>query len=80
MPVTFIGPACLYLLYLHCSLKALNLGQEEEKEFIATLSKRGLVSSTATVDDPEYKKELEEFSARLSNKAGIKDFCLAYIF
>ncbi|MCL4391465.1 MAG: 30S ribosomal protein S4 [Candidatus Parvarchaeota archaeon] len=32
-------------------LKALNLGQKEEKEFIATLSKRGLVSSTATVDD-----------------------------
>lgn len=32
-------------------LKALNLGQEEEKEFIATLSKRGLVSGSATVDD-----------------------------
>ncbi len=32
-------------------LKALNLGQEEEKEFIATLSKRGLVKSDATVDD-----------------------------
>lgn len=32
-------------------LKALNLGQEEEKEFIATLDKRGLVGGTATVDD-----------------------------
>ncbi len=32
-------------------LKALNLGKEEEKEFIATLSKRGLVAADATVDD-----------------------------
>ncbi len=32
-------------------LKALNLGQEEEKDFINTLSARGLVTSTATVDD-----------------------------
>ncbi len=32
-------------------LKALNLGQEEEKEFIVTLYKRGLVKEGATVDD-----------------------------
>ncbi|EFD92695.1 MAG: ribosomal protein S4 [Candidatus Parvarchaeum acidophilus ARMAN-5] len=32
-------------------LKALNLGQEEEKEFIATLKKRGLVGNDATIDD-----------------------------
>jgi ferrochelatase len=44
-------------------------------EFYTMFTSHGLPSS---VDDPEYKKELEEFSARLSNKAGIKDFCLAY--
>ena len=32
-------------------LKALNLGQEEEKEFIDNLNKRGLVKEGATVDD-----------------------------
>jgi small subunit ribosomal protein S4 len=44
-------------------LKALNLGQEEEKEFIATLSKRGLVSSNATVDDV-LELNLENFMDR----------------
>ena len=44
-------------------LKALNLGQEEEKEFIATLSNRGLVSSTATVDDV-LELNLENFMDR----------------
>jgi ferrochelatase len=32
----------------------------------------------ASVEDGEYKKELGEFSAKLANKAGIKEFCLAY--
>ena len=36
---------------------------EEEKEFIATLSKRGLVSSNATVDDV-LELNLENFMDR----------------
>ena len=32
----------------------------------------------ASVEDREYKKELWEFSAKLADKAGVKEFCLAY--
>ncbi len=44
-------------------------------EFYTIFTSHGLPSST---EDTEYKKELEEFSAKLADKAGIKDFCLAY--
>lgn len=32
----------------------------------------------ASAEDGEYKKELWEFSAKLADKAGVKEFCLAY--
>jgi hypothetical protein len=32
----------------------------------------------SNVDDKEYRKELEEFSAKLAYESGIKNFCLSY--
>ena len=43
--------------------------------FYTIFTSHGLPSST---EDTEYKKELEEFSAKLADRSGIKDFCLAY--
>ncbi|MCL4376692.1 ferrochelatase, partial [Candidatus Parvarchaeota archaeon] len=44
-------------------------------EFYTIFTSHGLPSS---VDDKEYRKELEEFSAKLAYETGIKNFCLAY--
>lgn len=45
------------------------------REFYTIFTSHGLPSS---VDDKEYRKELEEFSAKLADETGIKNFCLAY--
>ena len=44
-------------------------------EFYTIFTSHGLPSN---VDDKEYRKELEEFSTKLADETGIKDFCLAY--
>lgn len=44
-------------------------------EFYTVFTSHGLPSN---VEDKEYKKELIDFSAKLAEKAGIKDFCFAY--
>ena len=44
-------------------------------EFYTIFTSHGLPSS---VDDKEYRKELEEFLAKLADETGIKNFCLAY--
>lgn len=45
------------------------------KGFYTVFTSHGLPSS---VEDAEYKKELAEFSSKLAEKIGIKEFCLAY--
>ena len=44
-------------------------------EFYTIFTSHGLPSN---VDDKEYRKELEEFSAKLAYESGIKNFCLSY--
>ncbi len=44
-------------------------------EFYTIFTSHGLPSN---VDDKEYRKELEEFSTKLADETGIKNFCLAY--
>ncbi len=44
-------------------------------DFYTIFTSHGLPLS---VDDKEYKRELEEFSAKLAKKSEINDFCLAY--
>ena len=44
-------------------------------EFYTIFTSHGLPSN---VGDKEYRKELEEFSAKLAYESGIKNFCLSY--
>ena len=74
--ILIYGPSLLRL-----DLKSINKNMKEAiasfngSEFYTIFTSHGLPSS---VDDKEYRKELEEFSAKLAYETGIKNFCLAY--